>query len=355
MIPLFKVLMAEEAPERVAAVLRSGYIGQGPEVEAFEQEFAGALGLPEPPLSVNSGTSAIELALTLANVGVGGRVVVSPMTCAATVTPIVTRDAHPIWADVDPITGNVNAADAVRLARRWRAHAIIGVNWGGRPCDWETLRTAGVPVIEDAAHSFGGRTGGDYICWSLQAIKTLTTGDGGMLLAPSDQMERGRLLRWFGLDRRSRASFRCEQQITEAGWKYHMNDVAAAIGRANLGLAGEMAGVQAVNAVEMRERLAGCDHIMLPPWDDGMSWWLFTILCRDRPRVEAACREAGIETSQVHRRCDEHPAFAWAALNQLEARPGLQHFAAHQLSIPHGWWTTAADRERVAEVICGAA
>src|SRR5439155_15332209 len=90
--------------------------------------------------------------------------------------------------------------------------------------------------------------GGDYVCWSFQAIKHLTTGDGGALLPPAEQLERGRLLRWYGLDRRSTESFRCCQNIREAGYKYHMNDIAASIGLENLPHAERLVSIHRSNA-----------------------------------------------------------------------------------------------------------
>src|SRR5262245_48065207 len=105
MIPLFKVAMSPEAPARVAGVLESGYIGQGEQVETFEAALQTLLGTPTPPLTTNSCTSALDLALHLTHVGPGDEVITTPVTCTATNSGIVTRGAIPVWADVDPLTG----------------------------------------------------------------------------------------------------------------------------------------------------------------------------------------------------------------------------------------------------------
>jgi len=241
MIPLFKVFTAPEAADRVAATLASGYLGEGRRVAEFERGFGDLIGSPVRPLAVNSCTSALDLALHLCGVGPGDVVISTPMTCTATNTMIVNRGAKILWADVDPLTGLIDPTSVAQLIDTWGVdfRAILAVDWGGRLCDYDALKAAagGIPVIEDAAHVAGGQSWesrGDCVAFSFQAIKHLTTGDGGALIVPAVERDRARLLRWYGLDRESSASFRCDQRITEAGYKYHLNDIAASIGLANL-------------------------------------------------------------------------------------------------------------------------
>ena len=190
MIPLFKVHMPPQ-PDLIPALtstLYSGHVTQGPKTAEFEEKLAGLLG--GHVLTVNSGTSAIQLALRLAGVR-GGRVITTPMTCAATVLPILAEGARPVWADVDPSTGNIDPEDAERKICG-HTQAILAVHWGGQPCDLDALarigREYGLPVITDNAHALGAgwdsrpaATAADFACFSLQAIKHLTTVDGGML------------------------------------------------------------------------------------------------------------------------------------------------------------------------------
>ena len=251
MIPLFKVFMAEEAKESVSDVLTSGYIGQGPKVEEFEEKLIDFLHVPRL-LTTNSGTSALQLAVTLSGVLPGDEVISTPMTCSATNTAIVSQGATIVWADIDPDTGNIdpNSVEGI-LKRRSNSgpmpKAIMCVHWGGYPCDMKALmdigQKYGIKVIEDAAHAFGAfykneyiGNHGDFVCFSFQAIKHLTSVDGGALVCKDlKDHNRGKLLRWYGIDREGeRSDFRCEADITEAGWKYHMNDVCAAVGIANL-------------------------------------------------------------------------------------------------------------------------
>lgn len=345
-IPLFRVYMDRRAPEMVAETLRSGYIGQGKRVDEFERAFAATFDLPEPPLATNSCTAAIDLALHLIGVGPGDEVITTPITCTATNTHLVHRGATIVWADVDPATGLIDPADALGKVTP-RTKAIIAVDWAGRPCDHAALRRSGVPIIQDAAHlPRDYRQRGDYVAWSFQAIKHLTTGDGGALLTPPGQMERGRLLRWYGLDRRSSADFRCQQDIVEAGYKYHMNDIAATIGLANLpGVRKRMAHNSIVAGYYNRE-LAGLDGIALPASDSRCTYWLYTLRVDDRDGFRAHMAERGIDTSPVHARNDKHPAFR-AVAKPVGPLPGVDEFDAHQVSIPAGWWLSDADMERV--------
>lgn len=358
MIPVFKVLPNPGIGAALQAIYDTGYIGQGPKVEEFERAFGTLVGAPEPPLSVNSGTAALDLALWLIGVGPGDEVISTEQTCTATNGVIALRGARIVWADIDPLTGNIDPADVARKVTD-KTKAIMAVDWAGRACAYHLLRNHGIPVIEDAAHALLARVdntfpiadgGGDYVAWSLQAIKHLTAGDGGMLLAPSDQMERGRLLRWYGLDRRSSADFRCAQNIQEIGTKLHMNDIAATIGLLNIERAREAVAASRANAEYFCRWLTGLPGIDVAPYDPGCSYWLFTILVDDRDDFTAYLAERGIATSMAHARNGKHDAFKAVS----EARgplPGQDSFDARQISIPNGFWVSEAQREYIANVI----
>jgi dTDP-4-amino-4,6-dideoxygalactose transaminase len=355
MIPLFKVSMSAEAKELVGEVLDSGYIGQGAKVEQFEKQFAELAEAPHEVLTVNSCTSAIDLALHLIGVGPGDEVITTPMTCTASNSAVVTRGSTPVWADVDPTTGLIDPASVHRQLTR-KTKAIIAVDWAGEPCDYAELKSYGVPVIEDAAHALlatiGGqpiaRVGGDYVAWSFQAIKHLTTGDGGALLAPAHQIERARLLRWYGLDRKSSANFRCEQNIREVGYKYHMNDIAAAIGLANLPTAKAVVDRHRHNAAIYAEAFEGFGgRGRAPRASKQSSWWLYTLLV-DSPQVFVSfMKSEGIEASPVHARNDKHTAFLRVAERRGETLRGVDLFAGHEVAIPVGWWIRDHDVQHI--------
>ena len=200
MIPLFKVHLPpkEELIPALEQVLYSGYITQGPRVDEFESKLSKHFGNPYV-LTVNSGTSAIQLALRLSNVR-GKSVITTPMTCSATILPILAEGATPVWADVGPDSGNIDPDDVERKIDCDTA-AILIVHWGGQPCDMAKLsrlaRHHGIPLIVDAAHALGAswngepvgstESGADFTCFSLQAIKHITTGDGGILTVKREE------------------------------------------------------------------------------------------------------------------------------------------------------------------------
>jgi dTDP-4-amino-4,6-dideoxygalactose transaminase len=349
-VQLFKVNMSPEAPQRVAAVFESGYIGQGPVVEEFERRFQELVQTEVRPLFVNSGTSAITLALDLAGVGHGDEVVTTPMTCLATNLPILHRGARPVWADVDPVTGLIDPGDAVSKVTP-KTKAIVAVDWAGRSCDYRALRQAGVPVVQDAAHRlYPSEEGGDYVCWSFQAIKFLTTGDGGALLVPERQYEQARLMRWFGLDRTSSTSFRCDQDVQYAGYKFQPNDIGAAIGLCNLDLAVEAVKNAQTNAQLYMEELAGMKNVVLPPWDDGCDWWLFTLLVEDglQQAFIDFLAERQVVASRVHARNDLQRAFSGSVRGAL---PGVVSFSSREVAVPVGSWLGERDKRRVVEAV----
>ena len=339
MIPLFKVNMSPEAPAAVEEVLRSGYIGEGSKAAELEARLS-TLFAHEAVLT-NSCTSAIDLALHMIGVGPGDEVVTTPITCTATNSPIVTRGARPVWADVDPSTGLIDPVDA-RKKCGYRTKAIMAVDWGGAPCDWSALKRIGPPVIEDAAHAPLTPHGGDYVCYSFGPIKHFTCGDGGALLCPSPS--RARLLRWYGLDRSSVASFRCAQDISEAGYKYHMNDINAAIGLANSRLLPWAVERHRANAAWYNENVR---NVLKPCPSVESSWWLYTIRVGDRAQFIRNMAEEGIEVGQVHRRNDVHLAFDFPS----GPLPGVDSFDKSNCAIPVGWWLSEEDREKIARAV----
>jgi dTDP-4-amino-4,6-dideoxygalactose transaminase len=346
--------MAPEAPAAVERVLLSGQVGEGPVAGAFERELGSFFGMPV--LAVNSCTSAISLALRLLEIGPGDEVITSAQTCAATNCPIVTAGATPVFVDIDPRSGLIDPDD-VRRNLTGRTMAIVAVDWAGHPCDYEALRGFGLPIIEDAAHAVGSRigerhvaeAGGDLVCFSFQAIKHLTTGDGGALVTHDDELRtRARLLRWYGLDREANVRFRFEQDIESAGYKFHMNDIAAAIGRANLKHLPDILRRHRVNAGLLRECLRGVPYIELPPFDQGSSWWLFTIRIGRPGSFIQLMAKRSIACSPVHARNDRLTAFRDVG-RMSQHLAGLDDFSSRQVSIPVGWWLDPVDIEAVAE------
>lgn len=381
MIPLFKVAMnTPQVMKDLEPVLNSGFVGQGPKVEEFEQKLGMYLKTPYDnlPLTMNSCTSALDMALHLIGrpwwgdpLNPGDIILSTPQTCLATNTVIHNRGLKIVWVDIDPLTGNMDPASLVRVARKYpNAKAVMVVDWAGRCSVTKELVIAagGIPIIQDAAHSFmteyNGKPlvecGANFICWSFQAIKHLTTGDGGALWCrePQDR-ERAKLLRWYGLDRTTGTAMRCTQELKEVGFKYQMNDIAATIGMANLGLAHENVMQHRANALELSKRIKN-EKIAVPEFDWGSANWIFSVHVQGNRREEFTlyCKERGIDVSRVHVQNDTqrrlnavHGESSYAQEWCNDGLKGVNSFSQTQVAIPCGWWLTKEDLDRIIEVV----
>lgn len=364
-IPLFSVYMSSGTTSAVSQTLSSGQLAQGPRVDEFEEHLRSCLRIDHRAdlVTVNSGTSALDLAIELAGVHKGNYVISTPMTCVATNIALARMKANILWADVDPRTGLIltESIEAILRSIHTIPRAIITVDWAGASCDYDSIRSIceDIPIIEDAAHAFGAsyknkslaNAGGDYVAWSFQAIKHLTTGDGGCLRVPIECADRARRLRWFGYDRTQNVDFRTAQDLEELGFKYHMNDVAATIGISNLsGIEGVLKSHRA-NAVALTKMLSG--HVpekSIPMASEESSWWLYTIRCKQRAEMVAHLKSKGIQSSPVHRRNDEYTAVK-ACSQWIVPHPGLDEFSSTELAIPVGWWLNEESLARVADAV----
>lgn len=360
MIPLFKPHMPESVFEPLKTVLMSGYIGQGPKVDAFEKALVPWLGHPNI-LSLNSGTSALYLGLKLVGVGYQDEVISSPMTCMATNTPVIDHKAKLVWADIDPWTGNIDPVDVERKITS-RTKAIVAVHWGGYPCELnELLRVSkkyGIPLIEDAAHSFGAsyqtRKIGSlspFTAFSFQAIKHLTTIDGGALVCSSnDSYREGKLLRWYGIDRETpRRDMRCEDDVKATGGKMHMNDVCATVGLEQLNYVAKILKGHRENAAFYDRALEGLKNVKKLRYqsDRESSYWLYTIRVKSQESFYSFMAAFNVMVSKVHVRNDVHTCFKEFRRNL----PGVDEFASSEMCIPVGWWVTSEEREKIANLI----
>ena len=237
MIPLFKPYMSWRAGFYVLRTLYSGQLAEGKQVKQFEKEFGEKFG-KKNVVAVNSGTSALELAYELAGIKKGDEVITPVLTCTATNLPLVRRGAKIVFADID-YDLNINIQDVKNKITK-KTKAIVFVHFGGNNRGLKELQAIckknKIVLIEDAAQAVGSDYWGvaDYTCVSLQAIKILTSGDGGFLITKSTKdYEKAKRLRWFGIDREKKQKG-IDVDVTEAGFKYHMSDITASIGLANL-------------------------------------------------------------------------------------------------------------------------
>jgi len=241
MIKLFQPFISEEAKQNVLRVLSGTQIAQGPEVELFEREFAEKFGFePWQIVSLNSGTAALELAYELANLDEYDHVISPVLTCTATNIPLVRRNVQMSFGDIiGPKSLNIDADD-VRNKILDNTKAVVFVHFGGSSYGLEAIEELcteeGIDLICDAAQALGSRLSKSarFSCISLQAIKSLTSGDGGILVCrDKEDAKLARKLRWFGYDREEKQRLG-DTDLDVAGYKMHMNDISAAIGRGNL-------------------------------------------------------------------------------------------------------------------------
>jgi dTDP-4-amino-4,6-dideoxygalactose transaminase len=373
-IQLFKVHMAPTAAEEVAKVLNSGYIGQGPKVDEFENQLKDYFD-HDFVQTVNSGTSALHMALHLLKkpnnkwpgIQEGDEVLATALTCTATNFPILANGLKIKWVDIDPTTLNMDLDDLSRKITP-KTKAIILVHWGGYPSDLDKVKQIQEQaeelygfkpaVIEDGAHSFGSKykgknigTHGNLTMYSLQAIKHITSIDGGLLLSPHQELHRrGKLIRWYGIDRDSnRKDFRCEADIEEWGFKFHMNDVCATVGMENLKHADELIKKHQSNAAYYDKHLKNVKGVTLLDRHEGheSAFWIYTMLVDDREGFYKWMKECNIVVSQVHERNDKHTAVKEFKSNL----PTLDKTIGKIVSIPVGWWVTEEQREYIVDCI----
>jgi perosamine synthetase len=341
----FHTSVSPRAIELAAETLRSGFLSEGKRVKEFEEALEARLGLHHP-VALNSGTSALHLALALAGVGPGDEVILPPQTFVATGLVVLMQGATPVFADIDPLTGNISCASiASRITPRTKA--LLPVHWGGHPCDLDEIETLArehdLAVIEDAAHALGatykGRPVGAisrFTVFSFQAIKHLTTGDGGALCCREESDARAAIVRrWFGVDRaNSKISVLGERvyDIDEVGYKYHMNDLAAAVGLGNLEDFPRRLKRRRQIAFRYREHLSDVPGLTLPELkpDREHAFWLFTILVDRREDFIRKLAGQGIPASVVHLRIDHNSVFGGLRRDL----PQQELFNEKQVSLP---------------------
>lgn len=358
MIPLVKVAMPpkEKLMPALEKVLYGGVIGEGQHVYEFEHNFAANFHL-KTVVATSSGTAALHMALILAGARPGVEVITTSMTAEPTNTTILNSGATPVFADVDPCTGNL-CPDAVEAKITARTVAIIVVHYAGYPAQLVRLRGIadkyGIKLIEDCAHALGATcdkqsvaTYGDYAIFSFQAIKHMTTVDGGMLvLRAVEDLEKAKELRWFGL---KKGVPRTEVDIKSVGFKYNMHNVAGVIGNVQLEHINPLISRHKENGRYFDTQLAAVPGISSARIDGNStsSYWLYTLLVDDYEDIKKCMTDINVEAAKLHRPNHLHSIFR-SFSSEL---PELQNFYRRLIHIPCGWWVTDSDRELIVSAL----
>jgi perosamine synthetase len=353
--------VSERAIKSVEETLRTRWIGQGPKVNLFETRFSEKFADGRPALAVGSGTDALHLSYILAGIEKGDEVVVPVFTCTATNIPLLYIGAHVRFADVQASTLNLDPNHVRELVNE-RTKAIVCVHYGGLPCEMNELREIadkwGIPIIEDAAHAVGATYNGksigaisEFTMFSFQAIKHITTGDGGMItLKDKSLVEKAKRIRWFGIDRSAKQMGIWENDIKEIGYKYQMTDISAAMGLAALEEFDETLSYRKMLFAKYEDGLKnmpGIKMIGVGYKDREHACWLCTVTAERRLDLQNKLRENRIESNQMHYRNDRYSIFG----GRKSDLPNMDAVEDKYFVLPLHTKMTIEDVERVCSVI----
>lgn len=367
--------ISPKSVELARLCLQSGRVSEGDRVKQFEGMLTSVCGLRNP-VAVNSGTSALHLALVLAGVGPNDKVVLPPQTFIATGMAVLMCGAVPLFCDIDPWTGNIDPEDAGRRLRADYKHninnrderfngpakAIIPVHWGGLPCDLDELyqetshnRQQLLYIIQDAAHALGATYKGEplpqkshFTAFSFQAVKHVSTGDGGSLCCYfKEDEEKARKARWFGLNRREEPGPSGERDCdaTDLGFKYQMNDLAACVGIGNLeDFPQRLVRRQAIGK-RYREELEGVKGVKLLRLDRDRThaYWTFPLRVDRRDDFIRTLKEKSVPASVVNRRIDRYSVFGGVR----DYLKGMAEFEREHVCLPCHEALTEEDVKKV--------
>ncbi len=359
-IVLFHPHISERARQLVSETLHTRWIGQGPKVEEFERKFSERFAEGKPAIAVGAGTDALHLAYILAGIQKGDEVVTPVFTCSATNIPLLYVGADIKFADVQPKTLNIDLDHTQELVNE-KTKAIVCVHYGGLPCDMKELQEIAegyeIPIIEDAAHALGATYHGkpigalsEFTIFSFQAIKHITTGDGGMLTLKDKALEgKVKRIRWFGIDRSKKQMGIWENDLTEVGYKYQMTDIGASMGLAALEEFDQTLALRRnlFSAYETGLRnTPGISFVGGGYTDREHAAWICTVIVERRFDFQRKLREHSIESNQVHYRNDRYSIFG----GRRKDLPHMDEVEDKYLVLPLHTRMSVEDVERVCSV-----
>lgn len=364
-IVLFHPNLPVEARDRARAQMDTRWLGQGPLVDEFEVEFEKRISHDNKAIAVNSGTSALHLSYIMAGIKEGDEVITPVFTCSATATPLLYQKARVLFADINKDDMNISPDHVEELLkfRGERIKAIVAVDYAGFPCNYDRLLAISqkwnIPIIQDAAQSIGsiykGKNAGEicpFTAFSFQAIKTITTTDGGMMTISDPLLEeKAKRIRWFGIDRKAKFADRWKKDISEIGYKYQMTDIEAAMGLEGLKLLDKSVAHSKELFEAYQEHLKGTPGLKLINHEipEGVepSYWICTVDVDERDALKVKLAENNIESDPVHYRNDRYTVYGGRVYNC----PNMDAMEDRYLVLPMHFLMTVADVERICEVI----
>jgi len=360
-INFFDTTITDKAIKNVVDVLTSTRISAGKQCEVFEKKLL-EKGLINP-ITLNSGTVTMHLALIASGVGPGDEVIIPAQTFISTGLSVLYVGAKPVFADINYYDGNISI-ESIKNKITNKTKAIIPVHWAGYPCDLDEINKLAsefnLSVIEDAAHAFGASYKNKpigsisrFTSFSFQAIKNLTTGDGGALCCLNeDDFHLVKKLRWFDIDRENTSvGFLGEREYdaTNVGFKYHMNDIAASLGIGNLEFFDKK--LNRLNEISnlYRKKLSNVSGIELLNYnsDRKSSNWLFPLLVEDRTNFIKKMNSYNIPVSVVHLGIDKNQIFGGKDFSLTNQRK----FDENQIHIPINFSLDDSQIEKIIRTI----
>jgi dTDP-4-amino-4,6-dideoxygalactose transaminase len=367
--------IGEEEINEVLDSLRSGWLTTGPKTKRFEEEFAEFVGEGAEAIAVNSATAGLHLALEAVGIGPGDEVITTPYTFTATAEVVCYLGADPVFVDICPITFNIDPAQ-IEAAITPRTKAIIPVHFAGRACEMDAIlaiaRKHGLKVLEDAAHALpttcNGRLIGsldsDATVYSFYATKTITTGEGGMIVTRDPEIaKRCRIMRLHGIsrdafDRYTSTKPAWHYEVVAPGCKYNMTDVAASLGIHQLKKAWSFQKRRAEMAAYYYDAIKDLPVLLPPhaPEGDTHAWHLYVIRLTDSAKVDRnrfieLMAEKGIGCSVHFIPLHLHPYWRDKYLLKPNDFPNALHTYEHAVSLPLYTRMTEADQQRVVDAI----
>jgi dTDP-4-amino-4,6-dideoxygalactose transaminase len=367
--------IGEEEISEVLDSLRSGWLTTGPKTKRFEEDFAAFAGEGATAIAVNSATAGLHLALEAVGIGPGDEVITTSYTFTATAEVVRYLGADPVFVDIDPDTFNIDPAQ-IEAVITPRTRAIIPVHFAGLACDMDAIlsiaRKYNLKVVEDAAHALPtvyhgqlvGSLQSDATVYSFYATKTITTGEGGMIVTRDPEVAaRCRVMRLHGISRDSFDRYTSTKpawhyEVVAPGCKYNMTDIAASLGIHQLKKAGKFQ--------QQRESMAACYNeafrglpILLPPKapaGDTHAWHLYVIRLTEeapvsRDRFIELMAEKGVGCSVHFIPLHLHPYWRDRYQLQPEDFPQALHSYQKAVSLPLFTKMTGVDQERVIKAV----
>lgn len=345
-VVMFHPYVTKEMRREVQKTLKTRFIGQGPKVDEFEEELKKVFKV-KYPVAVNSGTSALTLAYHLAGIKKGDEVITPVFTCNATNLPLLHLGARIIFADINKETLNVDIEDIKRKITP-KTKAVVNAHLNGNPSEFYSLP---VKTIGDYSQYHCPPLFEDYCCYSFQAIKHITTGDGGMIvLSNKEEYQKAKKLRWFGIDREAKRKANWQpyldremtMDIDEPGWKYQMTDIMASLG---------LGALKSYHDIMLHHYRLAVLYTNLLKDIDGLTViggsWAFPVLVERRDDFGKMLMDKGIETNLVQVRNDIFTCFG----GKRQDLPNMNELEDKYTYLPLHMLVTEADVQRICKLV----